>query len=246
MPWVGSAPPCGDQVPTWGQGPCTHPWWWRALLFASLEQELPLYHPPVTGMLVWHVGTRPHVAHRQSFRWADYLDRLSSLNFGPAVLMCLWPFGSGRMTNAATRWGILHLQRQGVAGWQAGLHLTRRCPASATQPPCANYSRLLVMRKSCKMDTGWASSWVLLSIPLRLQHTLRHLRCDWDDWHSSLGFLGARRLCRSARVQWRWQILVVQDLALSWQSWHPLLPFTAHLCTPGGTGDGGSGSCATE
>ena len=186
MPWVGSAPPCGDQVPIWGHGPCTYPWWWRALLFASLEQELPLYHPPVTGMLVWHVGTRPHVAHRQSFRWADYLDRLSSLNFGLAVLMCLWPFGSGRMTNAAMRWGILHLQRQGVAGWKAGLHLTRRCPASATQPPCANYSRLLVMRKSCKMDTGWASSWVLLSIPLRLQHTLRHLRCDWDDWHSSL------------------------------------------------------------
>ena len=157
MPWVGSAPPCGDQVPTWGQGPCTYTWWRRALLIASLVQVLPLYHPPVTGMLVWHVGTRPHVAHRQSFRWADYLDRLSSLNFGPAVLMCLWPFGSGRTTNAAMRWGILHLQRQGVAGWKAGWHLTRRCPDSATQPPCADYSRLLVMRKSCKMDTWWAS-----------------------------------------------------------------------------------------
>ena len=35
------------------------------MLIASLEQELPLYHPSVTGML-WHVGTRPHVAHRQS------------------------------------------------------------------------------------------------------------------------------------------------------------------------------------
>ena len=81
------------------------------------------------------------------------------------------------------------------------------------------------------MDTGWASSWVLLSIPLRLQHTLRHLRCDWDGWHSSLGFLGARRLCRSARVQWRWQILVVQDLALSWQRWHPSFP-SLLTCAP--------------
>ena len=24
--------------------------------------------------------------------WADYLDRLSFLNFGPAALMCLWPW----------------------------------------------------------------------------------------------------------------------------------------------------------
>ena len=88
--------------------------------------------------------------------------------------------------------------------------------------------------------------WVGLLLTIRLQHTLRHLRRDWDGWHSSLGFLGARRLCRSARVQWRWQILVVQDLALSWQSRHPLLPFAVHLRTPGGTGDGGSGSCATE
>ena len=37
------------------------------MLIASLGQELPLYHPSVTGMLVWHVGTRPHAAHRQSF-----------------------------------------------------------------------------------------------------------------------------------------------------------------------------------
>ena len=29
------------------------------------------------------------------------------------------------------------------------------------------------------------------------------------------------------------QILVVQDLALNWQSRHPLLPFAAHLRTPG-------------
>ena len=52
-------------------------------------------------------------------------------------------------------------------------------PFRLTQPPCADYSRLLVMRKSCKMYTGWASSWVLLSKPLRLQYTLRHLRRDW-------------------------------------------------------------------
>ena len=88
--------------------------------------------------------------------------------------------------------------------------------------------------------------WVGLLLTIRLQHTLRHLRRDWDGWHSSLGFLGARRLCRSARLQWRWQILLVQDLALSWQSRHPLLPFAVHLRTPGGTGDGGSGICATE
>ena len=67
MPWVGSAPPCGDQVPTWGQGPCTTTWWLRAMLIASLGQVLPLSHPAVTGMLVWHVGTRLHAAHRQSF-----------------------------------------------------------------------------------------------------------------------------------------------------------------------------------
>ena len=105
-------------MPTWGQGPCTTPWWRRALLIASLVQELPLYHPPVTGMLVWHVGTRPHVAHRQSFRWADYLDRLSSLNFGSAVSVCLWLFGSGRTTNAAMRWGIA-LAETGC-GWLEG------------------------------------------------------------------------------------------------------------------------------
>ena len=112
-----------------------------ALLVASLEQELPLSHPPVTGMLVWHVGTRPHVAHRQSFRWADYLDRLSSLNFGPAVLMCLEPFGSGRTTNAAMRWGILHLQTQGVAARLAGTSLAvalfrPHSPHAQTTPAC--------------------------------------------------------------------------------------------------------------
>ena len=88
--------------------------------------------------------------------------------------------------------------------------------------------------------------WLGLLLTLRLQHTLRHLRRDWYGWHSSLGFLGARRLCWSARVQWGWQILVVQDLAPSCQSWHPLLPFAVHLRTSGGTVDGGSGSCATE
>ena len=59
-------------------------------------------------------------------------------------------------------------------------------------------------------------------------------------------FLGARRLCRSARVRWHWQILVVQDLALSCLSRHLLLPFAGHLRTSGGTVDGSSGSCATE
>ena len=87
-------------MPTWGQGPCTNPWWRRALLIASLEQELPLYHPPVTGMLVWHVGTRPHVAHRQSFRWADYLDRLSSLTSG---LLCRCGFGALAVAARPTR-----------------------------------------------------------------------------------------------------------------------------------------------
>ena len=89
--------------------------------------------------------------------WADYLDHLSSLNFGPAVLMCLWPFGSGCTTYAAMQCGILHWQRQGVAGWKAGWHLSIHCPDSATQHPCADYSCMLAMRKSCKMDTSWAS-----------------------------------------------------------------------------------------
>ena len=88
--------------------------------------------------------------------------------------------------------------------------------------------------------------WLGLLLTIRLQHTLCHLLRDWYGWHSPLGFLGARRLCRSARVRLRWQILVVQDLALSCQSRHPLLPFAVHLHTSGGTVDGGSGSCATE
>ena len=105
--------------------------------------------------------------------------------------MCLWLFGSGRTTNADMRWGILHLQRQGVAGWKAGWHLTRRCPDSATQPPCADYSRA-GNEEVLQDGHWWASCWVLLPIPLRLQHTWRHLRRDWDCWHSSLGFLGVR------------------------------------------------------
>ena len=124
MSWVGSAPPCGGQVPTWGHGPCTNPWWRRALLVASLEQELPLYHPPVTDMLVWHVGTRPHVAHRQSLRWADSLGRLSSLNFGSAVSVCPWPFGSDRTTTLPCDGASCTCRDRGLlAGWLAGTSL---------------------------------------------------------------------------------------------------------------------------
>ena len=90
--------------------------------------------------------------------------------------MCLWPFGSGRTTNAALRWGLLCLQRHDVAGWKSGWHLTRRCPDSATQPPCADYSCSLVMRKSCKMYTGWASSWC--SCPYHYACSIPCATCD--------------------------------------------------------------------
>ena len=36
------------------------------MLIASLAGGA-LAHPAVTGMLVWHVGTRLHAAYRQSF-----------------------------------------------------------------------------------------------------------------------------------------------------------------------------------
>ena len=45
MPWVGSAPPCGDQVPTWGQGPCTITWWREVTLMASLGAGVALVSP---------------------------------------------------------------------------------------------------------------------------------------------------------------------------------------------------------
>ena len=73
--------------------------------------------------------------------WADYLDRLSSLNFGPAGLMCLWPFGSGCTTYAAMQLGILHWQRQGVAGRLAGTSvsialLLQHSTHAQTTPAC--------------------------------------------------------------------------------------------------------------
>ena len=45
MPWVGSAPPSGDQVPTWGQGPCTITWWREVTLMASLGAGVALVSP---------------------------------------------------------------------------------------------------------------------------------------------------------------------------------------------------------
>ena len=54
--------------------------------------------------------------------------------------------------------------------------------------------------------------WLGLLLTIRLQLTLRHRRRHWYGWHSSLGFLGAHSLCRSARVELCWQMLVVQSL----------------------------------
>ena len=54
---------------------------------------------------------------------------------------------------------------------------------------------LLTGNEEVLQDVHWVGlQLVFLSLPLRLQHTLRHLRRDWDGWHSSLGFLGVRRL----------------------------------------------------
>ena len=158
MPWVGSAPPCGDHVPTWGQGPCTITWWRRAMLIASLGQELPLSHPSVTGMLVWHVGTRLHAAHRQSF--ADGLITWIACPPSTSGLLCRGACGPVAAAALPTQpcmvascTGRDRVLLAGRLDW----HLSIPCSDSATQHPCSDYSRMLAMRKSCKMDTGWAS-----------------------------------------------------------------------------------------
>ena len=86
MPWVGSAPPCGDQVPTWGQGPCTITWWREVTLMASLGAGVALVSIVGDCMLVWHVGTRLHAAHRQSF--ADRLITWIACAPSTSCLLC--------------------------------------------------------------------------------------------------------------------------------------------------------------
>ena len=86
MPWVGSAPPCGDQVPTWGQGPCTITWWREVTLMASLGAGVALVSPVGDWHAVWHVGTRLHAAHRQSF--ADRLITWIACAHSTSCLLC--------------------------------------------------------------------------------------------------------------------------------------------------------------
>ena len=88
--------------------------------------------------------------------------------------------------------------------------------------------------------------WLGLLLTIRLQLTLCHLRRDWYGWHGSMGLLGVHSLCLFARLGWRWQMLVWQDLAHLCQGRHPLLPLALHLRPSGGTGHSCSWSCATE
>ena len=116
MPWVGSAPPCGDQVPTWGQGPCTITWWREVTLMASLGAGVALVSP----VGVWHASMARGDA-------PSCWDRLRSLDFVPAVQRCLLPCGSGglactlclaglafRVHPSALRCDVLMLLRQGA------------------------------------------------------------------------------------------------------------------------------------
>ena len=151
MPLVGSAPPCGDQVPTWGPGPCTIAWWRRALLTASLEQVLPVYHLLVTGMLVWCVGTCPHAAHRQSF--VDGL--ITWIARPPHLRVCcvIVPLAVATLPTQPYNVASCTSSNRVLLAVRLAWHLSLPCPVSAMQHPCAVYSRMLAMRKSCKMDT---------------------------------------------------------------------------------------------
>ena len=151
MPLIGSAPPCGGQVPPWGLGPCPFAWWQRAMLPTSLEQVLPVSHLLVTGMLVWCVGTCPHAAHRQSFvdgliTWIARLPRtlVCWVHVPLAVASLMQPSNVASCTSS--NWVLLAVR----LAW----HLSLPCPITAMQHPCAVYSRMLAMKKSCKMATA--------------------------------------------------------------------------------------------
>ena len=215
-----------------------------SLLIASLEQGLPLYHPPVTGMLVWHVGTRPHVAHRQSF---DGLITWIACPPSTSGLLCRCAFGSLAVAARPmlTRDGASCTCRDRV--WLAGRLAGTSLAVALILPhsPHAQTTPVLVMRKSCKMNTGGPPAGFYC--PYHYACSIPGATCDVTGIGGTVRWASLECAdCAVQLVPWRLQILVVQDFALSWQSRHPLLPFAAHLRTPGGTGDGGSGSCATE
>ena len=137
--------------------------------------------------------------------------------------------------------GILHWQRQGVASWKAGL-----APQYSLLWFCNTAPMLRLLPHAGNEEVLRDGHWLGLLLATRLLLALRHLRRDWYGWHGSMGFLGVHSLCLSALLGWRWQMLVLLDLAHICQGRHPLLPFALHLRPAGGTVDSGSGSCATE
>ena len=138
MPLVGSAPPCGGQVPTWGPGPCFFTWWRRALLTASLERVLPVYHLLVTGMLVWCVGTCPHAAHRQSFvdgliTWIAHPPHLRVCCIIVPLAVATLPTQPYNVASCTSSNRVLLAVR--LAGTSVSLALFLRCSTHAQSTP---------------------------------------------------------------------------------------------------------------
>ena len=112
-------------------------------------------------MLVWCVGTCPHAAHRQSF--VDGL--ITWIAHPPHLRVCciIVPLAVATLPTQPYNVASCTSSNRVLLAVRLAWHLCLHCPVSAMQHPCAVYSCMLAMRKSCKMDTVGPPTTTLLA-----------------------------------------------------------------------------------